>query len=131
VTGPAGPIDRARVGSPVGVTVDAGPVADRPLSNSSQVSPGTELNPPARGLALLEIRENAFPGHRSGINARPAADPGTAWDRARTMPISADPASIGQDSSTVVSKSFGFVTPPGAVIHPDLVEAGLAAAGMQ
>jgi hypothetical protein len=99
------------------VTIDGKPVADRPLSVSSRVSPWTLnfWNPPTRGFDLtLEAQGNAA----LRVTARASTPglpriPGTVYrDRpSDTMPISANPASIEQDSSTVVSKSFSFVTP--------------------
>jgi hypothetical protein len=119
VTGPAGAnLIVLEAGSEVrGVTVDGRPVADRPLSNSSRVSPWTLnfWNPPAGGFDLtLEVQGTA-PLRVTARASTPGLPPiaGTAYrDRPPdTMPISADPASIEQDSSTVVSKSFSFVTP--------------------
>ena len=90
---------------------------DRPLSNSSQVSPWTLnfWNPPAQGFDLtLEVKSAAA----LRVTARASTPglppiPGTAY-RERppdTMAISADPASIEQDSSTVVSRTFSLVPP--------------------
>jgi hypothetical protein len=64
-------------------------------------------------LTLLITLAAAAGGVAAGGTPGLAPIPGTAYrDRPPdTMPISADPASIEQDSSTVVSKSFSFVTP--------------------
>ena len=101
----------------IDVTIDGTPVATRPVSNSGRASSWTLnfWNPPAQGFDLtLEVKGTAA----LRITARAStpglpAIPGTAY-RERppdTMPISADPASIEQDSSTVVSRSFSFGAP--------------------
>ena len=99
------------------VTIDGAPVANRPLSNGGQVSAWTLnfWNPPAQGFDLtVDVKSTAA----VRVTARASTPglptiPGTAY-RERppdTMPISADPASIEQDSSTVVSRSFKLVVP--------------------
>ena len=99
------------------VTIDGRPVADRPLTNSSASPPWslTFWNPPTRGFDLtLQVRgaEAIRITARAAIPGLPSI-PGTVY-RGRppeTMPITADSASIEQDSSTVVTKSFDFVAP--------------------
>ena len=102
----------------IGATIDGKPVADRPVLNSSAVPPPWTLtfwNPPTRGFDLtLKLRTTAAVRvtARASTPGLPST-PGTA-DRDRppdTMPITTDPLSIEQDSSTVVSKSFSFVAP--------------------
>ena len=101
----------------IGVTLDGRSVADRPLSNSGTGSPLTLTfwNPPTRGFDLtLDVQGSMAPQ----VTARASTPglppiPGMAY-RGRppdTMTISTDPASIEQDSSTLVSKSFTFQTP--------------------
>jgi hypothetical protein len=119
VTGPAGAnLIVLETGSEVGrVTVDGRPVADRPLSSGSRVSPWTLSfwNPPTRGFDLtLEVQGTAplrVTARASTPGLPPIPDAAHRNRPPDTMPISADPASIEQDSSTVVSKSFSFVTP--------------------
>lgn len=101
----------------IGVAIDGRPVADRPVLTGTRLSPWTLTfwNPPARGLDItLKVAGTAA----ARVTARAATPgmptiPGAVYrDRPRgTMPISAAPASIGQDSSTVVSKSFTFPCP--------------------
>ena len=97
-----------------GVTVNGTPVATRPVLNSGRASSWTLnfWNPPAQGFDLtLDVRSTAA----LRVTARASTPglpqiPGTAY-RERppdTMPISADPASIEQDSSTVVTRSFSL-----------------------
>ena len=99
------------------VTIDGTPVATRPVLKSGRASSWTLhfWNPPAHGFDLtLEVKSTAA----VRVTARALTPglpqiPGTAY-RERppdTMPISADPASIEQDSSTVVSRSFSFAAP--------------------
>ena len=101
----------------IGAAIDGKRVADRPMLNRSAVTPWTLTfwNPPTRGFDLtMNLRTTAA----LRVTARAATPglppiPGTA-DRKRppeTMPITTDPLSIEQDSSTVVSKSFSFVAP--------------------
>jgi hypothetical protein len=96
------------------VTIDGTPVATRPVLNSGRASSWTLnfWNPPAQGFDLtLDVRSTAA----LRVTARASTPglpqiPGTAyWERPPdTMPISADPATIEQDSSTVVTRSFSF-----------------------
>jgi hypothetical protein len=99
------------------VAIDGKPVATRPVLNSGR-APSWTLNfwnPPAQGFDLtLEVKGTAA----LRITARAStpglpAIPGTAYRQRppSTMPISANPASIEQDSSTVVSRSFSFGAP--------------------
>ena len=74
-------------------------------------------NPPSEGLDLtLEVKgtEPLTITARSGTPGLPAI-PGKSYpDRPPdTMPIALDPATVEQDSSTVVSKSFTFAARPG------------------
>ncbi len=96
------------------VTIAGTPVATRPLLISGRASSWTLnfWNPPAQGFDLtLDVRSTAA----LRVTARASTPglpqiPGTAY-RERppdTMPISADPASIEQDSSTVVTRSFSL-----------------------
>jgi hypothetical protein len=98
----------------VGATLDGKPVPDRPLANDSSVSPWSInfWNPPARGFELrLKIRDTGpiRVTARAGTPGLPPIPDTVYRDRPpETMPISANPASIEQDSSTVVTKSFNF-----------------------
>ncbi len=96
------------------VTIAGTPVPTRPLLISGRASSWTLnfWNPPAQGFDLtLDVRSTAA----LRVTARASTPglpqiPGTAY-RERppdTMPISADPASIEQDSSTVVTRSFSL-----------------------
>ena len=98
----------------IDATIDGKPVADRPMCEQRQVPPWTLnfWNPPAQGFDLtLKVTGTAA----LRVTARASTPglppiPGTAY-RERppdTMPISADPASIEQDSSTVVSRILQF-----------------------
>ena len=98
----------------VAAALDGKPVPDRPLANGSSASTWSLnfWNPPARGFDLrLQIRGTGpvRVTARAGTPGVPSI-PGTAYrDRPpETMPISGNPASIEQDSSTVVTKSFSF-----------------------
>jgi hypothetical protein len=103
------------VGSEViGAAIDGKPVPDRPLVNSSSASPWSInfWNPPTRGFELrLKIRDTGpvRVTARAGTPGLPSI-PGTIYRERppETMPISGNPASIEQDSSTVVTKSFSF-----------------------
>jgi hypothetical protein len=99
------------------VTIDGTPVATRPVLGSGR-APSWTLNfwnPPSEGFDLtLEVKGTADlrVAARASTPGLPPI-PGTA-DRKRppnTMPISENPASLEQDSSTLVSRSFSFVTP--------------------
>jgi hypothetical protein len=100
-----------------GVIIDGTPVAERSLSNSGRVSPWTLnfWNPPGRGFDLtLKVQDSAALRLTVRVSTPGLPRiPGTTYrDRPPdVMPISADPASIEQDSSTVVSKSYSFMTP--------------------
>jgi hypothetical protein len=75
-------------------------------------------NPPPEGLDLtLEVQGTQPPTitARAGTPGLPDIPGETYRDRPPdTMPIASDPASIEQDSSTVVSKSFTFAVRPGS-----------------
>ena len=119
VTGPA----RANVvvleadAEVVGVAIDGKPVPDRPIASSSGGSPWslTFWNPPAQVVDLtLRVRgtEPVRVTARVGVPGLPSI-PGMVYRERppETMPISTDPLSIEQDSSTVVTKSFDFAAP--------------------
>jgi hypothetical protein len=99
------------------VTIDGTPVATRPVLSSGRAPSWTMnfWNPPAQGFDVtLEVKGTAALRviARASTPGLPPI-PGTAY-RERppdTMPISANPASIEQDSSTVVSRSFRFGVP--------------------
>ena len=98
----------------VGATLDGKPVPDRPLANSSSASPWSIniWNPPKQGFDLrLQIRGSGplRVTARAGTPGLPPIPDMAYRERPpETMPISGDPASIEQDSSTVVTKSFNF-----------------------
>jgi len=101
----------------VSATIDSTPVASRPLYATSPGSPWTLnfWNPPAHGFDVaLEVKGtgNVRVTARASTPGLPPI-PGTAYVERPpdTMPISASPAAIEQDSSTVVSRSFSLVKP--------------------
>ena len=95
-------------------TLDGKPVPDRPLANGSSASPWSInfWNPPKQGFDLrLQIRGSGpvRVTARAGTPGLPPIPDRVYQERSpETMPISGDPASIDQDSSTVVTKSFNF-----------------------
>ncbi len=101
----------------IGATIDGTPVGNRPLYDTSPGSPWTLnfWNPPAQGFDLiLDVKGTRI----VRVTARASTPglppiPGIAYRErpSNTMPISASPAAIEQDSSTVVSRSFSLVTP--------------------
>jgi len=101
----------------VGAAIDGRPIPARPLYDVTPASPWTLnfWNPPAQGFDLtLEVKGagNVRLTARASSPGLPPI-PGMAY-RARPpelMPISTDPATIEQDSSTVVSRSFTLVKP--------------------
>jgi MFS family permease len=104
----------------VSAKIDGERIPEEPLINNGG-APGWTLNywnPPSEGLDLtLEVKgtESLMLTARTGTPGLPAI-PGKAYrDRPPdTMPIASDPASVEQDSSTVVSKSFTFAARPGS-----------------
>jgi hypothetical protein len=103
----------------VGVAIDGKPVPNQPVQNGSGSSIWTLnfWNPPKRGIELTLHVAVSGPVRVTAWVATPGlpALHGTVYrDRPpETMPISGDPATIEQDSSTVVSKSFTFPTSRG------------------
>jgi len=102
----------------VGAEIDGKRVSEEPLFNIGGLSAWTLIywNPPAEGVDLtLEVKgtEPLTITARAGTPGLPAI-PGQAYrDRPPdTMPIATDPATVVQDSSTVVSKSFTFAARP-------------------
>ena len=102
----------------VGATVNGKRVAEETLHDGG--IPAWTLNywnPPSEGVDLtLEVKgtEPLTVTARAGTPGLPTI-PGKAYrDRPPdTMPVALDPATVEQDSSTVVSKSFTFAAPPG------------------
>jgi MFS family permease len=107
----------------VGARIDGERIPVEPLSSDGGV-PGWSLtywDPPSGGLDLtLQVKKTGpvKMTARTGTPGLPSI-PGKAYrDRPPdAMPIASDPASIEQDGSTVVSKSFTFETPPGGEIR--------------
>ena len=100
-----------------GVAIDDRWVADHPMMKrgASTTWTFTFWNAPARGLDH-RLQVPVTPAVRvtatTGTPGLPSI-PGTAYRERppNTMPISPDPATIEQDSSTVISKTFTFATP--------------------
>jgi hypothetical protein len=98
-------------------TINGAPVANRPLAYSSQVLPWTLSfwNPPSQGFDVtLKVAGNGA----LRVTARASTPglppiPGTVYrERPQdTMPVSANPATIEQESSTAVSRTFSLVKP--------------------
>jgi hypothetical protein len=102
----------------VGATVNGKRVPEEPLITNGGLPTWTlhYWDPPSEEVDLnLEVKgtEPLTITARSGTPGLPAI-PGKAYrDRPPdTMPIALDPASVEQDSSTVVSKSFTFAARP-------------------
>jgi len=98
----------------VGAVLDGKPVPDQPLANGNSASPWSInfWNLPAHGFELrLKIRDTGpiRITARAGTPGLPSIPQTSYRDRPpETMPISGNPASIEQDSSTVVTKSFNL-----------------------
>jgi hypothetical protein len=104
----------------VGAAVNGKRVPEEPLITNGGLPTWTlnYWNPPSEGVDVtLEVKgtEPLTITARSGTPGLPAI-PGKEYrDRPPdTMPIALDPASVEQDSSTVVSKSFTFAAFPGS-----------------
>jgi hypothetical protein len=103
----------------VGIAIDGKPVPNQPVQKGSGSSIWTLnfWNPPKRGIDLTLDVAVSGPVRVTARAATPGLPvlPGSVYrDRpSDTMPISGDPATIEQDSSTVVSKSLTFPTSGG------------------
>jgi MFS family permease len=103
----------------VGAAVNGKRVPEEPLINNGGLPTWTlhYWNPPSEGVDLtLEVKatEPLTITARAGTPGLPAIPGKTYRDRPPdTMPIASDPASVEQDNSTVVSKSFTFAQRPG------------------
>jgi Peptidase family M28 len=104
----------------VGAKIDGERIPEEPLINNGGTPAWTlnYWNPPSEGVDLtLEVKgtKPLSITARAGTPGLPAILGKAYRDRPPdTMPIASDPASVEQDSSTVVSKSFTFAARPGS-----------------